>query len=569
MFLFLFLLRASRWLLAAAVVASLACGVANVMLIASINRALGAPVAELGALAWRFAALAVLSMLAQMCAGALFTRLGQRTLAELRRHVSRIIVNAPLRVVESTGGARVQSVLADDANHVANFFIGLPTLVMNGAIVMGCFLYLAILSWPIFLMACVAIGLGALGYHISHTKVIRYLRTAGQRQDELFGHFQTLASGAKELKLNRRRADAFLARVLGSAIEAVRENRSRGLTLFIFSVSWVRFLFFALIGLVLFVLVGATSSNAHVATGYAIVFLYMVTPLEAMLNNIPLLTMARVASERIQKVTESMRTEDVTSSETSTTGAPLVRLHGITHSYYHEQQDEIFRMGPIDLTFRPGEITFLIGGNGSGKTSLAKLLTGLYVPESGEIVWNGQSVDVKNRDRYRQLFSAIFFDFHLFETLLGADDAQTDPARIDAFAARWLARLHLQHKVSVTNGAFSTRDLSQGQRKRLALVAACVEDRPFLVFDEWAADQDPVFKEVFYREILPELKAQGKTVLVISHDDRYFSLADRLVKMENGQLIADGEPTSVASTSANPATTTANVEKPQSSAQTP
>ncbi|SDM20561.1 putative ATP-binding cassette transporter [Franzmannia pantelleriensis] len=67
-------------------------------------------------------------------------------------------------------------------------------------------------------------------------------------------------------------------------------------------------------------------------------------------------------------------------------------------------------------------------------------------------------------------------------------------------------------------------------------MVAYLEDRPFLVFDEWAADQDPLFKEVFYREVLPELKRMGKAVLVISHDDRYFPLADRLVRLESGKL---------------------------------
>jgi len=174
-----------------------------------------------------------------------------------------------------------------------------------------------------------------------------------------------------------------------------------------------------------------------------------------------------------------------------------------------------------------------VGGNGSGKTSFAKLLVGLYRPEQGEILLNGEPVDDSNRDRYRQTFSAIFSDFHLFEQML--DDASVE---LDAQGNALLEKLHLQHKVQVQNGAFTTRELSQGQRKRLALAITYLEDRPFLIFDEWAADQDPVFKDVFYRELLPELKAKGKSVLVISHDDRYFHLADRLIRMENGQVIA-------------------------------
>lgn len=253
-----------------------------------------------------------------------------------------------------------------------------------------------------------------------------------------------------------------------------------------------------------------------------------------MLLNIPRANLARVAAERIEEITKDIPTAD--NSETDDPESPpsdfnKLLLRGVTHRYYHEQSDEFFELGPLDLAFHPGSVTFLVGGNGSGKTTLAKLLVGLYAPESGSVSLDGERIDEHNRDRYRQLFSAIFSDFHLFERLLELERSDLDEA-----GNRLLQRLHLQHKVKVSDGAFTTQALSQGQRKRLALVAACLEDRPFLVFDEWAADQDPVFKEVFYRELLPELKAQGKAVLVISHDDRYFHLGDRLLKLEDGQL---------------------------------
>ena len=168
---------------------------------------------------------------------------------------------------------------------------------------------------------------------------------------------------------------------------------------------------------------------------------------------------------------------------------------------------------------------------GSGKTTLALLLLGLYAPESGTIRLDGVPIDEINRENYRQLFAAVFSDYHLFDSLFGLNRTG-----LDAQAREYLDRLQLHGKVQVRDGEFSTQSLSQGQRKRLALLTAYLEDRPFYVFDEWAADQDPVFRRVFYEELLPDLKARGKTALVITHDDQYFSIADRCLRMDVGKI---------------------------------
>jgi putative ATP-binding cassette transporter len=203
----------------------------------------------------------------------------------------------------------------------------------------------------------------------------------------------------------------------------------------------------------------------------------------------------------------------------------------VCHTYYRDAQDGAFVLGPLSLELRPAEIVFLTGGNGSGKTTLAKLLVGLYAPEQGRIWLDERVVTDATREAYRQQFSAVFSDFHLFDALLGADGAD-----VDRRAARLLEALRLSHKVSVRDGVLSTTSLSLGQRKRLALLAAWLEERPVVVFDEWAADQDPLFKDVFYRHVLVELKARGKAVLVISHDDRYFDVADRRFELCEGRL---------------------------------
>ncbi|MDC6169765.1 cyclic peptide export ABC transporter [Paucibacter sp. XJ19-41] len=537
-----YLIQQSKRLLLAAIAASVVSGVGSVLLVAYINTALTADASERMDLAPMFAAIAVAAMLGHMLASVCFERLSQRASAEVRRFISGKVLSTDFRRLEEIGGAKIQSALSEHSAKVAEFFVSVPAILINAIIVSGCLVYMAYLSWQVFVAAVLVIGLGSAGYHLAHVRAIKHLELASHEQDRLFGHFKALVDGAKELRLNRAKRTTFADDVLGRSIETVREQRTLGMSIFMVATSWGSFLIYAFIGLVLFVLVADVPDRARVMTGFALVFVYMTTPLEALLLNLPRANLARVAASRIDEITREMG-----ESSGGPTSSPLVwppllafrslELRGVRHRYYHEGTDDLFTLGPVDMRFEPGQITFLVGGNGSGKTTLAKLIVGLYVPEDGEIRRNGEIVEASQKDTYRQTFSAIFSDFHLFDHLLEGHEAD-----LDERGNRLIERLHLHHKVQVRDGAFTTRALSQGQRKRLALVAACLENRPFLVFDEWAADQDPVFKDVFYHEVLPELRAQGKTVLVISHDDRYFHLADHLIKLESGQIVGNAAP---------------------------
>lgn len=180
------------------------------------------------------------------------------------------------------------------------------------------------------------------------------------------------------------------------------------------------------------------------------------------------------------------------------------------------------------------ELKSIVGGNGSGKSTLIKVLTGLYSPEKGAIQLDDQPISDKNRNFYSGYFSAVFSDFYLFDSLIGLRGPD-----LDSRARRYLVELELDAKVEVSGGVLSTTALSQGQRKRLALLTAFLEDRPIYVFDEWAADQDAHYREIFYKRLLPELKSRSKTIIVISHDDRYYHLGDRIVKLEYGNVAVE------------------------------
>ncbi len=534
--LFVFLFRASRGLLLAALLASLVSGFGSALMVSYINRALNIRSAELTGVGVQFAVVALGVLVTRWLSETLFVQLSQRTLASMRMRLSQLMLEVPYRHIETQGSGRLLAVLTEDVRTVSDFFVALPNFTQHGAVVVGCLVYLGYLSWQVFLFAIVVTLLGAVGYHFAHVRALVHLRKARTEQDELFRHFRALCDGAKELRMHRPRRRAFLAQLLGRSIEGVRTHHTRGMTIYAASESWGNFLFFVFIGLVLFVLGQLLTVEAAVMSGYALVFLHMVLPLDAVLMAIPSINRTRIALERVDSATAGLIREDGRRIE-ELDDAPVaaftsVRLAGVSHSYHREQEDRSFVLGPIDLELLPGEIVFLVGGNGSGKTTLAKLIVGLYAPEHGEIQLDGKPVGDADRDGFRQLFSAVFSDFFLFERLIGLGAN----GRLDEEVATWLRELQLDRKVSVSAGVLSTTELSQGQRKRLALLVAYLEDRPFYVFDEWAADQDPSYKEIFYTRLLPDLRARGKAVLVISHDDRYFHVADRCVELEAGQL---------------------------------
>ncbi len=204
----------------------------------------------------------------------------------------------------------------------------------------------------------------------------------------------------------------------------------------------------------------------------------------------------------------------------------------MTHSYRNPDGTPGFTIGPLDLTVGRGDVVFLVGGNGSGKTTLAKLMCGLYLPQSGDVYLGDTRIVPSEVGGYRELFGAVFSDYFLFDGVDGAEDGGQDRDM-----RTYLRSFDLSDKVSVTAGTYSTTALSQGQRKRLALLTACIENRPILLFDEWAAEQDPAFKRLFYRAIVPSLKSSGRTVIVVTHDDAYLDVADRVVKLEYGQIV--------------------------------
>jgi putative ATP-binding cassette transporter len=541
MYLLRFILRSSWPLVLLAVLAGTASGVGNVGLLGLIHAALGTGGAAPAGLIAAFAGVSVVVLAARSATQALLVRLGQGAVFRLCTHLSRRIAAAPLRHLEELGTHRILGAITEDTLVIAQAFNLLPVLCINLVVGACCLAYLAWLSPPAFVLVVGCLALGGLSHRLVFRRAFRHLRAARAEHDTLMRHFHALVGGIKELKLHARLREAFLGLMLEASAAAVRDQFTRGFTLFAVVGGWTRLLFLLCIGLVVFALPRWYAIDPRALTGATLTLLFALSPLEQVLGTLPLLARARVALRKVEDVGLSLGAagSEAEAEAPADTAPPWDRLElrGVTHSYRREQEDEAFVLGPVDLHLAPGEVLFLVGGNGSGKTTLAKLLTGLYLPEEGEVLLDGKPVPRAARAGYRRLFSAVFADFHLFECLVGLEGVG-----LDARAREYLKLLHLDRVVRVQDGRLSTTELSQGQRKRLALLTAYLEDRPVCVFDEWAADQDPLFKKVFYTELLPELRARGKAVVVISHDDSYFGVADRILKLVEGRVCEEDAP---------------------------
>lgn len=533
--LFRYLFGSARTMMIFTLITAIVSGACNAGLVALINHALNQSELSLRPLAWAFVALAVGRLLSTLVSAIVLARFSQENIAALRRGLVKKILAVPLRHFEQIGAARLMVVLTEDVMNIAQALLAIPNFAVNLAILICGGLYLAWLSTDVLLVMAGFIVVGALVYRLLIINGFSFLTHAREAEDRLYGHFRALTEGVKELKLHRNRRGSFLTDNIQGATEAFGRHNVAAEVRFSVAHAWNHLLVLGLLGLILFVLPAWHPISPQALTGYVVTTLYLMGPLAGVMSSFSVFGRANASLNKVEQLDGSLgahATEECSLTRPEPeVGFQRLELMGIMHTYYHEKDDTNFVLGPLDLTFRPGETVFLVGGNGSGKTSLAKIVTGLYRPEAGEIRVDGRPVTDANRDDYRQLFSAVFSDFYLFESLLGLGSPE-----LDGQARDYLKQLHLDHKVKVRDGVFSTTALSQGQRKRLALLTAYIEDRPFYVFDEWAADQDPLFKDIFYTQLLPELKARGKAVLVITHDEPYFPLADRLLKLDYGKL---------------------------------
>jgi putative ATP-binding cassette transporter len=529
---FAYLFRESRILLLLATLASLVTGLSGAGLATLIGKGIAGE-GQAGH-AWLFFGLCLAFVVSRTLSEVGLIHIVQNVILRLRVDLSRRILATPLKKLQSAGRGELFAIMTNDISVFVQAFQALPMILGNVALVGACFAYMAWLSWKLFLVfAAVLVGC-MVGYQFAVSRALGNMVTLREKLNDLYRHFTDLIDGTRELQLNAARGKRFTEDVIAPDARIFRKLFVSAMSTYTSVTNIGLVLFYLIIGFLLFIAPQWGGESTSTIAVFALTLLFLVRPITDMMNAIPNLRQAEISLRKIQQLENALGTPSDAAPAANPFLAPgrlSLELRGVSHHYPGPNEEGGFMLGPVDLDIHKGEILYIVGGNGSGKTTLAMMLLGFYAPEQGEIRLNGVALTSANLESYRTYFSAVFADFHLFEQLLQADDPT-----LTARATQYVDKLRMSHKVTVSDGKFSTINLSTGQRKRLALVSAYLEDREVYVFDEWAADQDPVFKQFFYMELLPDLKAKGKTVIIITHDDAYFRFADRIVKLEDGQL---------------------------------
>ncbi|MDG3442753.1 cyclic peptide export ABC transporter [Nitrospirillum amazonense] len=399
--------------------------------------------------------------------------------------------------------------------------------------VIAVLVYMAVLS-PLAFLVISAVLAGGAWFYVRLSRALEEQQVLLMAEEEaLFESVSDLFDGFKEQRLSSARSDD-LNRIFVTTSDRTMAQRGR-----VHMHTWQQFIFGEMVfnlmlGILVFVLPHYSSSFSQQMVKVAAAVIFLSTPIFGLMQSLAVMTAADGAAGRMLDLGKDLAALAEPGQDAPSLDLPAdfreIRLDGVEFTFPAPAGEPAFAVGPFDLTLRRGEVVFITGGNGSGKSTFIKLLTGLYQPMRGRLMVDDLAIGPQRLDPYREQMATVFADFHLFARLYGVP--ALDTAEVDELM-RWM---EMQRVTRVDGDRFARRDLSAGQRKRLGLVAALLEHKPVLILDEWAADQDPHFRRKFYREVVPALKERGLTLIAVTHDDQYFDVADRRLHMEEGRL---------------------------------
>jgi putative ATP-binding cassette transporter len=464
-----------------------------------------------------------------------------RLQARLRRQFCALVLAADVDFLQGGDHGTVYSATTREVSEVSGAAVNLIEAVEAVVLVCFCIPYLFWISWTAGLATLGALAIGTTAFIVFEQPARRYLGQAARASAEFHDRVEDMLSGWKEVRLRRSRREALAADTL-RVIAAEADDTLRAERLFsastIGSQAAIIFLLCVLVAPIPFLDGG--SAPFQVLT----VILLTYGPIEMLFASLPRLSRAEAGRAKLAEVGAALRAAGAGAEVLPEVGtAPdvaRIELQAVTARLHEAGADPAeergFHLGPVDLTLRRGEVVFISGGNGSGKSTLVDIIAGLRRPDGGRVLWDGTEVTEAVEAEYRALFSSVFSRFHLFEKTYGLSAEEL------GLLARALDELDLSHRVRMDEDRFSTLALSSGQRRRLALAVAVAENRPVILFDEFAADQDPYFRAYFYDTLLPRLAARGHLVIAVTHDDSQFAKCDRLIRMEAGRIVGISRP---------------------------
>jgi len=507
-------------------------GVTSVLLLAILNAAAAAAIQHDSKLVLIASFILVLAMtvLSQKFVWRVTAQTAEDIVHGVRSRILRKVAGCGVENLEKINRAEIVSTLGQ---HTFGISISAPPIIVavqSMTMLAFSIAYLAFLSTLAFLVASGAVMLLIL-YALARSRTTnRYIDASIISEQKAYTALTELIDGFQEAKLNQRREAGLVAAGERLSAEARANRIATNLVVAGGVIGTQIALYFLLAALVFVMPLFSLKEDPETVIKLVTVGLFIFGPTMSLVSTIPMFTHAEASLGAIRR-TEALLDRNQESILPAQEPAPFKTLAFKEVTYeYADPTGHGFDIGPLSFSVNANEVIFVTGGNGSGKTTMLRILLGLYTQKSGTVSVNGIPVTKDNVATHRALFATVLSDYHLFTRNYGLPPV--DPERAQSL----LQRMDLTSKTSFTDGQFDTLDLSTGQRKRLALIIAILEDRPILVFDEWAADQDPGFRRIFYTEIIPELRAAGKTVIAVTHDEKYFDCCDRHLHMIEGRI---------------------------------
>lgn len=455
-----------------------------------------------------------------------------RTMAyELKMELVQRIFSSSYQKFEQVDRGRIYTTLNNDIASIGETLNIITLLITSAFTALGAFIYLASIAFWATLITIFLILAITFVYYIVSMRTNRFFDEARDTENVFMRLINGLIDGYKELSLHKRKKEEYQSDI-GNTAREYRDKMIFANVRFVNAFLIGESLLVILLGVVVFILPRLFAGiQDYTVMSFVIVLLYLIGPVNNILNSIPAILQLKIARKRVSDFIAEIpvATEEKGGVTQKIKVVDKLSVKDLLFQYQKDGTEQTFAVGPINVDIHKGEILFIIGGNGSGKTTLGKLLTGLYEPQEGGVYVNDVPIPAH---QLGELYSTVFPSPYIFEKLYDIDtDSKKDQIK------KYLGILKLEDKVDIKDGKYTTLDLSTGQIKRLALMQCFLEDSPICLFDEWAADQDPEYRRFFYKQLLPELKAQGKIVIAITHDDHYFNVADYILKMQNGKLI--------------------------------